>query len=281
MRHPREEEMRLFESVVVIVLAICSIQENSKQWSFRRESVEWRKFLLPSEEFKTHSVEMRFRRILSAKDPTTKILQVVLMDRPESLSLSEHGYNDISYNLWKLLFGDYQNGIPPFAELLAIGDRAAMRIRDDQGRVLLKVLKGGNPYEITACAQRMSLMHLDIERTDNAITQNPTGVAPPLNFFLVAQVAIDEGTARCAFDELRERTVGHNINVYVRNDPWFLQHSDYPVVSPFLVDVKPPTQQEYEEAIEWSCNSHGADTTCSGGHHRFQFGPAGGAPISP
>jgi hypothetical protein len=48
----------------------------------------------------------------------------------------------------------------------------------------------------------------------------------------------------------------------VRNDPWFIKEADFPVVSPFLTEVNPPTEEEYARAAETVCDLDERETIC-------------------
>jgi hypothetical protein len=216
-----------------------------------QQSVIRRELILPTSEFNASRMEERFREILAQTPRETRVLKVEAMDRPTSRLLVHKGVIDGHYGHWKLHFKDYAQGIPPFAELLLLDNNAAMRIRDSQGRVSLKVLRGQNPYLVRAGNKEFMLLHLFISESRNL---DRGGYAVYLRFYLVTHDHFDEATARAVLQALRESAPSiEDIAVAIRNDPWFVLDSDFPVVSPFLTEINPPSKEQFEKAPQWTC----------------------------
>lgn len=127
------------------------------------DPVERREILLPTKDFIDDTVQMQFRQILSTKNRDTKILFVEALDNENSSNLSEMGVDGATYEFWEVLYSDYKSVIPPFAELLVIGENAAMRLRDNRGKISIKVLEGDNPYDVRACGESFALAHLTVK----------------------------------------------------------------------------------------------------------------------
>jgi hypothetical protein len=228
----------------------------------REPTAERQQILLPTARFNEADMEMQFRGILSGKSPEGGTLLVEALDRENSAVLFEMGVNDASYALWETLYSDYKDNIPPVAELLKMGRNAAMRLRDQEGRVWLKVLEGESPYDLHFCGRSFALAHLSIN------TGIATNRSPDLHFFLTTDQAIDERIARCARGELQRLVSVPTVDVSIRNDAWFLLDPDYPVVLPFLKENRPPTKEEYEAAQEWSCGQYEGQVFCSQSRRR-------------
>jgi len=114
--------MKRVDSSLIAFLFFFSIQNSARELSLHLGSVERRTLLLPTEGFELTKVESQFRELLTTKERETTILQAEMMDRSESVSLRENGYDDISYHLWKLLYENYETRIPPFATVPVTGE---------------------------------------------------------------------------------------------------------------------------------------------------------------
>lgn len=246
---------------LAVVLAIFPVQHSINE-SFFEDSMERRQLILPSENFDQKEMERLFRSILLERKSVTEVLLVEAMDNPQSVSLSASGYTDMTYPMWKTLFSPYEKTIPPFAELLAIGTNAAMRLRDYRGQVSFALLSGQNPYDVPGCGKNLHIAHALIRRAGNPA--NPAKWSAYLHVNIISSGLFDENTARCALNAVRSETAVARVEVSIRNDPWFIKDSDFPIVSPFLHNDKPPTEGEYENAAEWSCGVVKNEIFCSG-----------------
>jgi hypothetical protein len=237
-------------------------QEKSDTVVLNQESVIFRQLLLlPSSEFEHDRMEKRFREILDHRDPQKRILYVEAMDSPDSCALTNKCVIDGNYSTWQTLFSDYKERIPPFAEMLVIGGNAAMRVRDNQERVLQKVVQGQDPYILHVGNEELKIVHFSAGRSKHWGKRE--GWFVHLDFFILAR-APDEKTTRQALEELKRQTSIENVSVVVRRDPWFILDSDFPVVSPFLPKTTPPSEEAYEKAPQWTCVSSERGVTCWG-----------------
>ena len=258
----------------LLLFSACVLLHSLSQAATSRQSgIERRQLVLPASDFTEPSIRGEFLRSLSQRTDNTGILLIDAVDNLKFGNLSEMGIDDATYGSWRGLYSDYENGIPPFAELLAIGQNAAMRLRDNSGRVSLSVLEGQNPYDVRACGQYFSLAHLAVRHQANMISTFSDG----LHFFLITTGTINEELTRCAREELQSSAPKMNVSVSIRNDRWFLLDPDYPVVLPFITDNSPPTEQDYERATYWECEPIKSRVICSGGP---AHGPANVPPKS-
>jgi hypothetical protein len=246
---------------VIVVIGLLAQGSSEKVQPLNESLVRQLGIILPTATFDETDMEREFRQILSKEPVDEAILLVEAFDSEKSWNLSEMGVDGESYDGWKVFYDDYKDSIPSAAELLKIRRDVAMRLRDNKGNVSLKVLEGENPYDLPICGQAFALAHMSIARA------NLPGFAHTLHFFLTTDSPIDETVAGCAFAELERRVSLPNTNVYlsIRHSPWFVVDSDYPVVLPFIKENKPPTKQEYEEALEWDCSNYDRGVHCSGG----------------
>jgi len=232
-------------------------------------TVLWNNLVKPTSEFHQDQLETLFREILSKAAANTSVIHVEVMDDPESYVLTAMWRDELNYEVWRNMFSDYEKRIPPMAEILAIGKNAAMRIRDEQGNVSTKVLQGSDPYVFHACGEDLSLIHLGMHEPLRPPNYEKSYVS--LHFFFVVTVQPDEKLTRCVVKEVRRLSNISDVNVNIRTDPWFIDESLFPVISPFLSEIRPPSKDEYESAPQWHCGvAYDGKVSCWG-HGRLPF----------
>lgn len=246
---------------VIVVIGLLAPNSSEETQHLNESVVRQHWIILPTATFHETDIEGKFRQILSKEPVDEAILLVEAFDSKNSWNLGAMGVDGAAYETWRAFYEDYEQEIPPAAEMLKIRGDVAMRLRDDKGNVSLKVLEGENPYNLSECRVPLALAHMSIARA------NLPGFAHTLHLFLTTDGPIDEAVARCAFEELERRVSlpNTNMDLSIRHSPWFVVDSDYPVVLPFIKENKPPTKQEYEEALEWDCSNYDRSVHCSGG----------------
>ena len=239
---------RLALFAILAGLVAASHDAVRKQFD-RLGSVMWETDILTTADFERQELEHRFDKFVAKRDPSIRIINVTLADATSSSILSQVGYREVTYELWRPLYDEYIKTDHPFGELVVLGDNAAMRVRDNRGQQSLKVLHGKNPYVLTACGEQLSLVNLAVSKSLRANGQNQWYAS--VHLFLTTNGPVDERTAECALEEFHRLTSVGDILISLRRDPWFIRYSDFPIAPPFLTTVKPPTSEQFKEA-PWS-----------------------------
>jgi hypothetical protein len=203
-------------ALAALTLAVA-VQSPSQLSGHNRDPVRSQVLTLPSSDFEASKIESRFREYLADSGSENRFLLIQAIDREESRPLTAIGFTDITYGLWKLLFSDYEKQIPPFAELLQINGNAGMRLRDYEGNVTMKVLKGQNPYEITGCGTSLSVLHVSLTVTRNM--EKPGRTSPNLHFFFLSDAAVKQEITRCLLSKVQSLGLPGNISVSLRRGP--------------------------------------------------------------
>ena len=149
--------------------------------------------------------------------------------------------------------------LPASAELLSLHGSSAMRVRSPNGDIESRVLKGPDPYSVVIDGTTLRLVHVAIE---NVPRIHDVESGPRLSFYLTLQDRPTEALAQHALEELRKRTGARNIDVILRNDPWFIVDMDFPVVTPYLSGLVPPSRAQYEGGAEARCTDSVDITYC-------------------
>jgi len=252
--------MNMTTAILILISSVAALAWGQGTTTPTVQPLTSKMVILPTTEFEQSKIESRFEGYLAASSPDTRFLLIRAIDREQSFQLAEIGFTDVTYGLWRLLFSDYERQIPPFAELLQINGNVGIRLRDREGRITTKVLRGRNPYAITGCGTAFPVLHVSLTTTRDL--EDPQRSSSNLHFFVLSDSAVNQEIARCVLTKVRELGLGGNLAVSIRKDPWFIQDSDYPVVLPFLESIQPPSKEQYEKALQSYCGLYEGKVIC-------------------
>jgi len=221
-----------------------------------------RAILVRPEQFTAEGLNQRFESFLSEMGRRFPIARLEIYS---GLGLDDpRGPNckctyDVTYDWWGVLYKKMGGGLPASAELLELNGTSAVRIRRPNGEIESRVLKGPDPYSVVIDGETLRLVHVAVE---NVPRTHDVESGARLSFYLVLQDRPTEALAQHALEELRRRTGARNIDVILRNDPWFILDMDFPVVTPYLWGLVPPSRAQYEGAAEARCTDSVDITYC-------------------
>jgi len=253
-------------SFILSLLAIPRASKPEVVLQRRWPALLWQTIVIPEPEFTTPSLKERFLRVLRERDPSLVVLHLeVFIDKEEANGRNMKLRSDVSYEVWRDLYRDYEKGIPPSAELLMINGNAAMRTRDKNGKISMVVLQGSNPFIIHVPGRDFSLLHLAIEEGASrmALEQRTTESTVMLLCYIAGDGSIDVENGRAIAEVLRKEIGLGEVYVHLRSDPWFITDSSFPIVSPYAADAKPPTEEEYQRAPQIMCVADRQPISCS------------------
>jgi hypothetical protein len=252
-----------------LILSLLAIPQGSKpEVVLQRHwpALLWQKVVIPEPEFTTALLKERFLRVLRDKDPRLVVLHLeVFIDKEEANGRNMKLRSDVSYEVWRDLYRDYEKGIPPSAELLMINGNAAMRMRDRDGSVRMIALQGSNPFIIHGPGGDFNLLHLAIEEGTStyALEHQTTDTTQIFLCFITGTKAIDITNGKAIAMKLRKDIGLGEVEVRLSSDPWFITDSSFPIVSPYAAGAKPPTEGEYQRAPEILCTADAQVISCS------------------
>lgn len=223
------------------------------------------KLVIPKVDFTQAKLEARFRKTLSDLDRSVRLLHLeVFIDRREAVSGNIKLRSDVNYDVWKNLYQEYRQKVPPSAELLMINENAAMRIRSRDGKVTTTVLRGTNPFILQIPGAEFHLVYLvgRYETSWKGLKSKSLEKTQAVRYYLVSSQSIDLGLAKSITEQLRKQTGFGDVYVDVRPDPWFITDSDYPVVPPYVERSVPPTETQFRETPTVSCVADDQEIEC-------------------
>jgi len=223
---------------------------------------------LPEEEFNEDTVERFFRSRLDTLGSRYKVAKIIVT-LSNNLRANTKGVTEVEYFLWLHLYEAIGRNAPPVAELLLIESSAIMRMRNLDGHIVRKVLRGTNPLLMGVEGGQFELIHLTLYSgfEDRGQLYAYLVTEKPLVKHQIAEVT------KKLIEALGEELHG----VYVRNDSWFIRQGDFPVIYPFETRRRAPPIEEYRASPEVWCGSHKNDIACSG----TNVGKLGQVGISP
>jgi len=165
----------------------------------------------------------------------------------------------VSFDWWKVLFDKLAGELGGSAELLILKDDVAVRSRSRYGWIETRVLSGTDPYVLKVAGATLRMVHLAITSGPRVQDQESEGM---LRAYLVSDRTPSEALARAALTALRGRTGATQLEVVLRNDPWFITDMEFPVLPPYERQALPITREEYEQGAEWRCTVSAALQYC-------------------
>jgi hypothetical protein len=154
------------------------------------------------------------------------------------------------YPLWRKDYLSTNQQRRHIAQLLAVGGRAVLRIRD--GTIARELpLKGPSPLRWTVGGVDVSIIHWGI---GNSVF--------PIKIFAQSPV-LDVALSQDLYDRLASFLETAGLYVVIRVDPWFASHVEFPSDFPFLEGI-PPREEEWDRAPYVECADYGKGAECRG-----------------
>jgi len=219
-----------------------------------------RTILIAPEEFTAEAMDRRFSAFMAEVADHFRVARLELYPGPDdprgpNCKCSE----PVSYGFWGVLYEKLGGRLPASAELLIINGAAAVRVRDANGLIKTRVLRGPDPYLLHIGDAELRLVHVDI---GNGPRVHEVDSGAMLRCYFMTSDSLGEALGRAAIAEIQRTTSTRNIGVAIRHDPWFIKDSDFPVVPPYTPLIRPPSREEYEKGDQVSCTDSALVTGC-------------------
>ncbi len=127
------------------------------------------------------------------------------------------------------------------AELISIDGNAVLRFRNASGQVEKRILSGRDPLVQTIRGKTFEVIYLAewLGRYDGTVRLYIRTAAP---------VSVEDGTELLArMQNVFPKPL--SVQLYIRNDEWFMQESYYPYSNPFITNGPPPSGQDYGRTL--------------------------------
>ncbi len=179
---------------------------------------------------------------------------IIATDAQDALSnLRGKGVTDVTYQGWRNWYLQQPEQVPATAELIRVVDRAAVRIRFSDGRIVEHVIQGPSPFRVTFRGEVVRLLAVAPARMYGLRWVS----SDPVEFFLQAPRPWNVQTAEAFSRMLREWT-GVPIVANIEDGWWFATETNYPIYNRFLPHLEPPTFEEFKRHTRFHCTPGGS-----------------------
>lgn len=153
--------LRLFLIVLVLISSPPGVLSGERLFvDYYRPEMWLRRIIIDRAEFSLERLEHRFRQQLLLTEGTAKVVQVLITTSELDATSNCQCMTDMTYEMWRMFFDEYRDRVPPVAELTVIGHSATMRVRDLEGRVHRKVLKGSDAVHLRTNECTAEILHI-------------------------------------------------------------------------------------------------------------------------
>jgi hypothetical protein len=152
-----------------------------------------------------------------------------------------------TFDHWRELYDAASTSKNEFAEVIAIGGNAVLRVHDGGGGVTRKVLAGRDPLQIDIANNRFEILNFSFGSTSPAVSR---WVAVSVR--TAAPLELESGEQ--LFQRLEPILANFLLTVSLRNDAWFIYDGGYPFYNPFVEYPAPPTADEYNKTRTLTCS---------------------------
>jgi hypothetical protein len=178
------------------------------------------------------------------------------------------GRTDLTYYDWRHFFDTHHDIEGAFAEGIAIGSNSVLRFRDFDGTLQRVVLSGTDPLKVNIENHEFEILHIAFWDIRHA----KLNVKPDLGarIFMRSRRTLNGKLCEDTFRLFVGRIgIGH-ITISFREDVWFIESEDFPIVSPFEPKATPPAYADYKRSVTVFCSFYSKAIDMS---QCIQFGP--------
>lgn len=250
--------------LLVAAAAVCLPQERAETlWRRLSAGAIEEAVAIPASSFSEANVVRMCRSFLATQHEAKVVRYLLVTDAQEALNhLRGPGLTDMEFPFWRIAYQAQPQRMPATAELVRIRDRAAVRMRFLDGRIVERVLEQGNPFKMEFQGETTRILGVA-----PSYTNPPRGVSPStVEFFVQTPRPWTLRTAEGFSRMFRAYTGLRWIVITIEDGWWFAGASNYPIYNRFLPYLEPPTLEEFKQHHRFICVE--GDGTCS------QTGPA-------
>jgi hypothetical protein len=208
-------------------------------------------FLIPPAEFAEPRVLELCHAFMVANHGYRVLRYFVVTDSTDARRLLGPGVTDIDFPGWLQDYKTEPQNPPPTAELLKVGEKAVVRFRFRDGKIIERVVGTGNPLEIHYQGEAVKVLDIAPD-PPRRIGELPYGggeqffiqTARPWTFKLA------EG-----FDKFLHAATGlTSIEMTMEDGWWFAGEVSYPIYNRFLAYTQPPTFEQFKRHTRFYCD---------------------------
>ena len=190
------------------------------------------------------------RSFLAAHRHFAVVRYVIATDAQDTMqSLQGPGVTDVSFQGWRNMYVDQHGQFPAAAELIRITNRASVRIRFLDRKIVERVLENSSPLKITFRGEMACILHVA-----SVSAEVPPGVSPiTMQFYVQTAHPWTIGLANAFTRAMRARTGIPWLQISLEDGWWFAGETRYPIYNPFLPYREPPTFEQFKKHTRFFC----------------------------
>lgn len=216
-------------------------------------------WILPALSFTAPDVLARAAQVLRNTEHL-HFVRAVFVPNAGTLSLLAKSGTDGTYESWLAQYADVSDTSPEIAELIRIGSDAIFRMRSSDGTLVRKVLRGTDPLTVINRGRRFDILHIAVRYS--GAEQRQCG----MNVYLKGTPARELSRNGELLREFSHRLRRNDVDLFIREDGWFIEDSEYPVANPLADLPRAPSRSQYRQVVGVACGSLQGKINCA----RFQ-----------
>jgi len=150
--------------------------------------------------------------------------------------------------------------------MLAVGGSGSVRYRNRDAKIGRLILKGEDPYRFRINQADFELVNLAFPAIPDVYKDGPHELVNVV-VSVKTGAALTKATGLAVLNFLSKKFNTRDMMVSLRNDAWFIEDDETPIVSPFFNSGSPLGKEQYYESITLRCSLWGGKRSCmtSGG----------------
>ncbi len=258
---------------LLVPLLLASVMHVSAQDPIFSEMKDSRALMqtriLPESTFNLPSMEAIARRFLGDVSAKTVVSRLSIYNRQDIAAEENGGMCEGSHLAWRGQYDRFPKEALMAADVTSIGEDAVLRIREIDGTVNRRVLRGKDPTRVSVGEVTFEILFVTGRFRSRFEGCGVAGTLEPV-LFLRTDSPLSPDICQRATSSLAATLRADHLWVHFRNDHWFIC-SQFPVVFPFASREPLPSEIALDGSVEYSCS-----VSCD---HAVNCLPAGRAPL--
>lgn len=163
---------------------------------------------------------------------------------PHYLMLSHSGYE-----WWRLNYERTKRH--PAGRMISLRGNAIAEFTNGSGEVTRHILAGSDPLNVSVAEGNFTLLQFTFRPVP--LARENGLAAETVDIYATTEVPLCTSGGIALLKALHSLVPIDGITLFIRNDTWFLDHSDYPVEHPFQPRRPPPTKDEFLRSLTLEC----------------------------
>jgi|GEM_PF-2647728 len=235
--------------LLVLAAGLSSVSAEERVWDMKDSAYWRRKLVVPVEDITPAKMEKTAQEFLRLAGVRRIVVLSVFVSRGVA---AEQGAPRSNYKQWKGYYDSLPKHARVSAHMIAISGDAVLWVRDVEGRITRRVLKGRDPTKFSVDGTAFEILYVAGRVMTKFERCATPGAIEPV-FYVITPAELTEELCTRAGRWLARKLEAKHLAVRFRNDQWFVPGSSFPVAYPFAPTEAPPTEAEYHRSVSYYC----------------------------